>query len=1134
MPSETCLQCGRPIPSDRASNICLECLSVGEQTLITQGGVSSVAQDELDDRQQNGEASVADNSIQSVTGGSDSSQETRLVGSSSVAAAGERGKPVARQFGDYEILDEIARGGMGVVFKARQTSLNRPVALKMILASQLASTEEVERFHIEAEAAANLDHPGIVPVYEVGEHDGQHFFSMGLVEGGSLVDLYQAGETTPRRAAELLERIAAAVQYAHARNIVHRDLKPANILIDSDGQPKITEFGLARNLESDSALTASGQVMGTPGYMPPEQAAGRLHEVGPLADVYSLGAILYFMLTGRPPFQGANVLETLSQVLHQEPTSPRSSNTQIDPDLETICLKCLQKEPGRRYASAAELAEELGRFLDDRSITARPISRTERAVKWVRRNRGLSAGLAAALLALIGGGIGVGVGISESEKQRIAVELRTVAETERDQAKAARAGEHAARLEAEQTRDQLARIEYGRSIQIAHQRWRDGNVRAVLALLEATPSPLRGWEWQYVNQLCHSEHLTLRSDSAGFLSVAFSPDGDRMVTGGGGDSLVRIWRTDTGEELLQLAGHTGPVNSVRYDSKGDRILTSSHDGTFRIWDAETGQSQKVFDSGSKQRVFARSWSPDDTRVVASLKGPEGAVRVWDAVSGQPLLELEQDFQHVNMALFSPDGSTIATSSGNGDETARIWNATTGKPIGDPLDHESYVASVSFSRDGSRLATAGVGNTRIWDLASGERLLELKGHSGPVECVKHSPEGDRIATASWDHTARIWNAKTGAEVSRLVGHTDRIGSVAFSPTGAMIATTSRDRTLKLWDALHNPEYLLMPVEAQEASATIRCVTFSPDSDQVAAVLIDKERGSRIRVWNVASGLSDSERTINPKKPAKTVSFSPDGKQLLASCDDGIARLLDLTSDVVTEFPCQAAVLWSAAFSRDGTRIVAACESSDTVRVWDPSSGQELLTITGARHFTGADLSPDNSRIVTAERSDQGDDCSARVWDARTGREIMALAGHRGPIWQARFNHDGSRIVTAGGDATARVWDAQTGTEQCVLRGHSRRLQSGVFSPDGTRIVTTSYDGTVKVWDADSGAELLTLKGHEGYIRSATFSPDGSQIVSGGDDGTVRVWGVRNSAKTDEETRRAQNAVDDEGQALPVGD
>ncbi len=301
-----------------------------------------------------------------------------------------------RDFGDYEIVRELARGGMGVVFLARQVSLNRPVAIKMILAGQLADEADVRRFHTEAEAAANLDHPGIVPIHEVGQHEGQHYFSMGFVDGPSLAQRLADGPITPREAAELMARVAEAIAYAHRRGLIHRDIKPGNILLDRDGSPRITDFGLAKRVESDSALTASGQIMGTPSYMPPEQADGRGAAAGPKADVYAIGATLYALATGRPPFQAATPMDTILQVIHQEPVPPRRLNAGIPRDLETICLKCLEKDPARRYATAEALVDELRRFLDGKPILARPVGPHERAWRWSRRNR-----LAAALLTVV-------------------------------------------------------------------------------------------------------------------------------------------------------------------------------------------------------------------------------------------------------------------------------------------------------------------------------------------------------------------------------------------------------------------------------------------------------------------------------------------------------------------------------------------------------------------------------------------------------------------------------------------------------------------------------------------------------------------------------------------------------------
>ncbi len=324
------------------------------------------------------------------SGKADSGFEVTLDSDADTAgkAASSGPTPVKRvkYFGEYELLSEIARGGMGVVYKARQVKLNRIVALKMILSGEFAGSEAVQRFHSEAEAAANLDHPGIVPIYEIGEHAGQHYFSMGFIDGPSLQGKLNTGPMPAKDAARLCRKIAEAVAYAHSKNVIHRDLKPANVLIDGNGEPKVTDFGLAKKVEGDSGLTRTGAVMGTPSYMPPEQALGQTDKIGPLADVYSLGAILYCMITGRPPFQAANVVDTLKEVVDSEPVTPRTLDSKIPLDLETICLKCLEKNPAGRYASAQEFVDELQRFDKGEPIKARRISDGARVVRWCKRN----------------------------------------------------------------------------------------------------------------------------------------------------------------------------------------------------------------------------------------------------------------------------------------------------------------------------------------------------------------------------------------------------------------------------------------------------------------------------------------------------------------------------------------------------------------------------------------------------------------------------------------------------------------------------------------------------------------------------------------------------------------------------
>ncbi len=403
-----------------------------------------------------------------------------------VSAASARRQPddpnAGRTFGGFTLIRKLAHGGMGVVYLARQESLRRTVALKMILAGDHANESEIRRFHQEAEAAAQLDHPGIVPIYEVGEHQGLHYFSMAYVPGGTLADRARNGPLPPNQAAELVRRIAEAVDYAHHRGIIHRDLKPANILMDAGEQPKVTDFGLAKQITGLSHLTQTGEVIGTPSYMAPEQAQGRAEMVGPPSDVYSLGAVLYCLLVGRPPFQAATVLDTLKQVTESEPVSPRQLNPAVGRDLETICLKCLQKEPARRYVSALALGDDLGRFLAREPILARPVGRIEHLWRWYRRNT-----LVASLGVLFVITLFCATVVSWTMADRAG----------RNEARALRA------LSLSEGRW------YAAELGLARQDWARGQVQGATRRLDslrpsAPGSPdLRGFEWHQLDRLCH-------------------------------------------------------------------------------------------------------------------------------------------------------------------------------------------------------------------------------------------------------------------------------------------------------------------------------------------------------------------------------------------------------------------------------------------------------------------------------------------------------------------------------------------------------------------------------------------------------------------------------------------------------
>jgi WD40 repeat protein/serine/threonine protein kinase len=949
----------------------------------------------------------------------------------------------------YEVLEELGRGGMGVVYKARQAGLGRLVALKMILAGAHATPETIVRFRAEAEAVARLQHPNIVQIYEIGEHEGQPFFSLELVEGGTLAQRV-VGEPQPtREAAALVEVVARAVHHAHIHGVLHRDLKPANILLRrkssseirnpkseqadpgpaadcnvnpsdfgfriSDLEPKVADFGLAKCQGSNPAQTATGAVLGTPSYMAPEQATSRPSAVGVATDVYALGAILYELLVGRPPFRAETPFETLLLVAHHEPVPPRQLQPKLPRDLETICLKCLHKDPRRRYASAQDLADDLRRFLDCKPIVGRPVGALGRTARWARRRPAV-----AALLALLAFVSAVGLGLVLWQWDRAEGEAVRAQDKAKAEADARREMERlSARVFIDQAQGECERGQVGRGLLLFARglelatNVEDGDLEHVARVNLAL------WQERHVRERARFIHKSW------VWAAAFSPDGKQALTAGTWDRAARLWDTTTGQPVGKPLPTSLPIWAVAFHPRDRLVLTGGGSD-----DGKTGEAQ-----------------------------------LWNA-NGEPIGSALDTRMRVDAVAFSPDGKKFLTLT---LLRAQVWDTATRRAIGKPLEHEGQkVWTATFSPDGTRVLTGGDDRcARLWNVEKEPTLVHTLRTMGPVEAVAFSPDGQRALTGSQDGRAQLWNVATGEQRGSALTHAGPVKAVHFSPDGKLVATGGA----------------VLEFQAAEKSGGLRI------------------KGGEARLWEADSGRCLAQLTRHAA-PVWAVTFSPDGGALLTGSEDGHARLFQVTSgELLAKLPSQGGTVRSVMFRGDGRLALttgAGSGSGGAARLWELPTELPQGRLVGRTAGNGhVHFSPDGKELLASF-----DGRSIGRFDVAARTPIDPPPVHDGIITSA-FSRSGGHFVTGSKAGTVRMWARATG-RLVWERSVGAPASATIFSDDDRTLLTICTDGSARLWETATGKPASEIVKLAGTPRAAAFAPGTKGLCLLGDGEKKVVW------------------------------
>jgi WD40 repeat protein len=1049
----------------------------------------------------------------------------------------------------YEVLAELGRGAMGVVYQARHLQLRRLVALKMVLASDGVTAEQAERFRSEATAVASLQHPNIVGLYEAGTHAGQPYFALEFVEGGSLAR--KAGKPQPAaEAARLVLLLARAMQHAHERGIIHRDLKPANVLLTADGSPKIGDFGLAKHLgmgpaataccaaaaccaphPEDSSQTRSGTILGTPSFMAPEQAAGLVREIGAAADVYGLGGILYALLTGRPPFLGSSLLDTLDQVRYRDPVPPRHFNPRVPRDLETICLHCLHKDPQRRYASAQELAQDLEAFLQRRPIRARPVSFAERAAKWARRRPAVAICLVALALIVTASLAGVLMGWREATwRSARAGEKKHAANRSWEKARQDRSSAEELRAQAGGDRDEAdrqlvsARVgQYQSNIARAARALSAGQAPQALRLLDDCPVELCRWEWyllrgrfQAAQRTLPGERVMALSPTGPVLAVFAHGIGSRL---GRGWAAVSLWNWQTGERIDRMAvGELATLDSLAFSPDG-RVLygvvlallpdKSTGARLFAV-DGETFKPLYVVDH-PRVELIPRQVLPHPDGQSLALIGASSQVLICDAKTGKEQRRIGDRTLPTWNASFSPDGKWLAlavTSDKATTATVQLWDYATGKLVHTFAGLKACGDALSFTSDSRRLATVSQeGQFLLWSVPDGQRAGSFPCQAYPGVKLALSPDGKRAAVSQFDESVAVFDLTTQKRVALFPGFTAAVHRLEFTPDSRQLVAIGDSGAVRIWDATHDPSG---PVFEAHASA-VQAVAWGTMGEGPAAqpVLATAGADGLVRLWDAGPSAPERPRAEGRghEGPVLTVAISRGGRFLASGGRDRTVRLWDTSQpgalQLVQTWKGHAGPVGRVAFEAGG-RLLASAGDDRLVRIWDVTApAREPVLCTGHQGpVRGLAWHPAGRVLVSA-----GADRTLRIWSPADGKLVRTLSSPQGALESVALSPDGSLIAAVCSDREGglEIWRQETGTLLDVVRDQVHGSNDVLFSADGQRVVVAHQDSSVGLFDT-AGRRLLSLPtaSTPGKLCLA-LSPEGDRLAVGGPARRVLVIG-----------------------------